>query len=314
MRSVFTIQRVLLGLAAFGMLTLAGLFYFQMPSRPSALAPTPLSVSLLTEQAPPNAPAETSVEPEESGSQRNTQSLLTLNTAMDYALLKAQLEPLAEKGDAVALRTIAEIYAYCQQYSWSPSRYRADVESKSQLYPDNAAHYTRIAETVEARCKNLDGGERILKEQRELYLVQAAEAGDTYAKIRLAMSEQAINPAVQLSAQQVDELVDEALSGADPEAIMHVGDLLAVNSAGSQYQEFSGQIAQFAWMVAACRRGGANFCSQGSLIMTDACLNHGGCRYLGLEDYFRRGVLGEQDVERLDMFLRAIEAKLPPRN
>jgi len=308
MRSVFTIQRVLLGLAAFGMLTLAGLFYFQMPSRPSALAPTPLSVSLLTEQAPPNAPAETSVEPEESGSQRNTQSLLTLNTAMDYALLKAQLEPLAEKGDAVALRTIAEIYAYCQLYSWSPSRYRADVESKSQLYPDNAAHYTRIAETVEARCKNLDGGEPILNEQRELYLVQAAQAGDTFAKIRLE-----ITPFSELPAQQLEDLVEEALARAEPETIMQLADLLGLKGSKTKYQEFSGGIANFAWRIAACRRGGANFCAQGSLVMNDACMGFGGCRYVSFEDYVRRGALGGQDLERLEIVLRGIEAKLPPR-
>lgn len=232
--------------------------------------------------------------------------LLTLDTASDYAALKAQLEPLAENGDALALRTIAQIYEYCEAYSVSPTIFREVREYMGKLIPENAEAYARIANVVDARCSRLDGGDPIPGELRQFSLMQAADAGDIYARIKLAAT-----PDRVVSPEEIDALVDEALMDDDPQAILALGDLMAARGAGQRYAEFSGPGASFAWMVLACRRGGVGLCDQNSHLMTNLCLYQGVCRYAGLEDFVRREVFAGEQTRRLDQIIGRIQAASP---
>ena len=234
--------------------------------------------------------------------QEGREPLLTIDSASSYEDLKAQLEPLADTDYPVALRTLAQIYEYCANYAVSPEMFHQAREAMSELVPENAEAYMRIAKTVDTRCSRLDGGDPIPMELRQLSLMQAAEAGDTYSRIKLAvMSGDNVSPG------EIDAMVDDALMGGDPQAILALGDLMAMPGAGEKYAEFSGTGAQFAWMVFACRNGPPGLCDRNSHLMTNLCLYQGTCRYQNLEEYVRTEVFTGEQSGKLDQIIRQIQ-------
>lgn len=211
----------------------------------------------------------------------------------------AELKQKAARGDPEAQRELSYIYGECMWYSISPSTYLAHMDQMASMSSESTAYMQALKARRTALCSTVDDGAPIPLEAYTLWLDQAARSGDVAAQIRKEARSLEV-----LSQDRYVELADAALASKDPQALLDLGDLLALAPQDIKlgpYTEVSGtSYAGYAWGIAACRRG--MFCGRGSRVMDGLCLSTGRCNQPDYESfvYFNLAPAGDRKpIEKL---------------
>jgi hypothetical protein len=229
--------------------------------------------------------------------------VFTMAGSNDYSALKAHFQAAADAGDPFARRVIAEIYDFCARYSVSPAKFGQSLEGLATIRPEWKAQLADIRATTDQRCAKLDWGDFIPHELLELSWAQAVSSRDPVATLKVAERQN------DLSGKNLDQLLDRMLSGADPETLFEVGELLGRNQNSVRYAAFSDPyLGRYTWQIVACRRGGAALCGPRSPLMMSLCMN-GICTGTDYEQMVRFLVAGpdqarlNRQIEELERFL-----------
>lgn len=187
----------------------------------------------------------------------------------------------ALRGDARAQRLLSELYGMCLSYSLSPARYLQTLAGLAAAEPQSAAYIDGMKARRARVCAGVDGGAPIPNEAHQLWLEQAAAAGDAAAIIRLKSRSPEL-----LDADGYRDMIDLAIGSHEPAALFELGSLLArapADASLGNYEGLAGPVASHAMELAACRRG--LDCRAGSAIMDSLCENTGACWYPDYESF-----------------------------
>lgn len=205
-----------------------------------------------------------------------------LDSYDDFSVLKTELIGNAEQGDGRSQRILSQMYEYCFQYNLSRT-YVEDVMALSEIRPDNAGEYKKIATRKQKRCQWLDEGELNPLELIEYWQARALAAGDLSAEIKDAGIR-------GVGASEINVLADEALVSADPDALKELANLMGRTQLPGKFSDLSGSdLDSYAWTIAACHLG--KRCERNSVLLDDYCLSVGECGYASYEEMIRRAAI-----------------------
>jgi hypothetical protein len=220
---------------------------------------------------------------------------------ISFDLLKAN----AENGSAVAQRDLSEIYGLCMSYSLDPATQLATLDHMAKLKGGVTTGIEQVKNRLKARCGSVDGGQPIPKDAVDLWLQQAAKAGDPVANVRLRNMSQE-----PLSAEEVIQLSNLAADAHDPKLMLELSNLMSRPVSGDipeKYARVSGNpVAGAAWAISACRAGAA--CGNGTITMDTVCINTGACNYPNYESFIMGELVPEGDRARLNRIISEIKA------
>lgn len=187
----------------------------------------------------------------------------------------------AESGDAIAQRHLSEIYEDCMFYSFNPEKHFLGMDQLSNLKPESKPYLQKIKVQMREFCSTVDNGQAIPVEAYKLWRERSAQAGDLTSKIRIRS-----HPDNTPSATELQLFFEEVSQTGDPSAMFEFGSLAASNEewTGVKGNEaLYGQYAEYAWQIAACRRG-LN-CSGDSRLMRNLCIGTMMCQHNNYEDF-----------------------------
>lgn len=224
-----------------------------------------------------------------------------------FESLKAQ----ARAGDALAQRKLAEAYDACFIVNVDRKRFIDGLPMTKQTLhdPDQIRLFEQLAAERLQQCDAVDGGAIIPSALIRGWYAQAAENGDLAARLMDGAFSQK-----KLDATSAARLLEDVMGSNDPGAVFAFGNALGPGypaTAGDPTEPLvTGAIANWAWMVAACRMG--YDCGPTSAFMGNMCLHVNSCTGEDFEGFVKRGLRDEaerRDLERrVTDILRAMEA------
>lgn len=225
-----------------------------------------------------------------------------------FEALKAQ----ARAGDALAQRKLAEAYDACFIVNVDRKRFVDGLPMTKQTLHDPAQ--IRLFEQLAAerlqQCDAVDGGAFIPSDLIRGWYAQAAENGDLAARLMDGAFSRK-----KLDATSAARLLEDVMGSNDPGAVFAFGNALGPGYpaiAGDPTEPLvTGEVANWAWMVAACRMG--YDCGPTSAFMGNMCLHVNSCTGEDFEGFVKRGLRDEaerRDLERrVTDILRAMESQ-----
>lgn len=211
----------------------------------------------------------------------------------------------AMNGIASSQRELGEVYGSCLQVNLSPKRfldgYRAIAESSGDV--DNSRAMISIAERHAGFCSEVDGGQVIPFEARNLWLDQAAKRGDVAAQAIIFNTGD-----FSATEDSLNQIIERAISSGDPVAIFEVGQLISnkgLETSGRYRDVSNGVVSGYAWSIYACSSG-VN-CKAGSVIMDSICLNVGACKWGDFESFVRGSLISRDDQDVLTAKVRKVK-------
>lgn len=214
-----------------------------------------------------------------------------------------QIKIEAEQGSAKAQRKLSEIYALCAGYSLDSKKQLATLDGLAGLVPASKSGIDRVKQRLKTRCDKVDFGQPIPSDAINLWMEQAAKNGDVAAKIKVRT-----RSAQPLSAEEANELLEEALGTGDPDALMEMSNLMSRSVAGElpdRYQQMAGDsTVGAAWGIAACRAGAS--CANDSMLMDSICMSTGRCGYRTYEEFLTSEVVSPAERARMNSVANSI--------
>lgn len=213
------------------------------------------------------------------------------------------LKSRAERGERVAQRELADIYATCFSARLTGEEVaRGEVPAVlSVSTPESVAVVLQIVAKRIADCQAVGGG-NLFPSIDKLY-AEAARNGDLLAQMAVInRSGQTPGPAESIL------LVQRVIASNDPVAAFNMGQLILGGRPRTNKLKYDkvleGPVSSVAWEIAACRMG--LDCGAGSTVMDDACLFSGICMNQTYEEYARSCSLPPSELGSLDQQIEAI--------
>ncbi len=214
----------------------------------------------------------------------------------------SEIREKANQGDTLAQRRLYEIYGDCMAYSQALRTYMNTLDQLAALKVDMKPTVNAIKETRKRNCGPEGAGREANAEYYAFWIQQSAKRGDLVSQIRLlSITKQQLNPS------QMAQLIRNAADSGDPNAIFEISSLLTSVQGQWPTPELSpaltGQNAQDAWTVAACRAG--MDCRKGSRLMDSICITLLACTQTDYENYLFSAPNKRQQVESVVSLIRS---------
>jgi len=221
------------------------------------------------------------------------------------AMTFEEIKAAAARGSVIAQRQLADIYAMCGPYSVNPATWLATLDGLAEASPQAKQGMEQVKKRLVARCDQVDGGQVIPKEARNLWAQQAAKNGDVTSTVKLRV--ESPDP---LSGKEAAELADAVVASGDPQAMLEMSSLMSrpiEDELPDRYAQVAGNpTAGVAWGIAACRAGAA--CGNGSMLMDSVCMSTGRCNYPSYEAFLMGEMVPPGERARLSAMLSNIAA------
>jgi len=211
----------------------------------------------------------------------------------------AQVRKAAIDGDPVAQRRLSEIFEDCQIYGGQMSMSLRLLGNLAKADPSVRPTVNAIYNDYKRFCVAADAELRRSPEAANDWLHRSAKAGDLASEMRFVA-----RAAGSVSPGQMRYFVGRLRETGDPDAIFEMSLLLGKTtepwSEPSQADAFNSEIAQAAWMLAACRAGFD--CARGSRVLNAVCLSMFACHHADYARYVWDSQAG--DAQRADLTRR----------